>query len=62
MIEKPDYFNKTELLAAYMKVLLIKIDNMRTAAIPAAKTNAQKYYLFEKTVKMVEKEFSIKII
>jgi AraC family transcriptional activator of pobA len=56
--EKPDYSSKTELLAAYMKVLLIKIDMLKTASFTAAKANAQEYHLFEKLVQLVEMEYS----
>lgn len=55
--KKPEYKSKTELLAAYMKVLLIKIHNLKTTANTAAKVNARDYHLFEQAIDLVEKGY-----
>jgi AraC-like DNA-binding protein len=55
--KKPEFTSKTELLAAYMKVLLIKIHNLKTTVSIAAKANLKEYQLFEQTIDLVENEY-----
>ena len=55
--KKPEYTSKTELLAAYMKVLLIKIHNLKTSISTAAKANAKEYHLFEQAIDLLEKGY-----
>jgi AraC-like DNA-binding protein len=43
-----------------MKVLLIKIQNLKSAVSTAAKVNAKEYHLFEKVIDLVEKEYQLK--
>ncbi|MDF2190094.1 helix-turn-helix transcriptional regulator [Paraflavitalea sp. CAU 1676] len=56
--QKADYSAKTELLAAYTKVLLIKIDQMKAAALKPDRAELGAYHLFERLVEMVEQRFA----
>jgi AraC-like DNA-binding protein/mannose-6-phosphate isomerase-like protein (cupin superfamily) len=55
---KPDYLGKTDLLAAYMKVLLIKIENLKKESIAVTKKTSNDYALFQKALEIVETNFA----
>jgi AraC-like DNA-binding protein len=54
---KPEYGGKTELLAAYTKVLLIKINNLKTSTHAAVKAHSKEYHLFEQAIDLIEKDY-----
>ncbi len=55
---KPDYPGKTDLLAAYMKVLLIKIENLKKDSIAGGRQNSNDYALFQQVLESVEENFA----
>lgn len=55
---KQDYPGKTDLLAAYMKVLLIKVENLKQDSIHVARQNTNDYMLFQQVLESVEENFA----
>jgi len=57
--KRPDYIGKTELMASYLKILLIRISNFQqNATMPSPHANNNDYILFQRFIDLLEHKFT----
>lgn len=57
---RPDFQGKEDIMASYLKILLIRISNFqRTVALPSPHANKNDYLLFQQFLDLLEKEYTV---